>query len=228
MKKVRQRTILAISLLLCIRMLSAEVTLPAIVSSNMVLQRDANVVLWGWADAKEKISITASWLDQAISTKADSEGNWKVEVETTGSKKAQTIRIEGKASDILLENILFGEVWLCSGQSNMQQSLNGYQGQPTFGASMAIATSSNPLLRLFSVDRVGSKTPLKDVEKYTGWQEASPENVAAFSAVAYFFGQQLQTIMDVPVGMIHTSWGGSRVEAWISKEMLPAVPMSNR
>jgi len=119
-----------------------------------------------------------------------------------------------------LENILFGEVWLCSGQSNMQQPVNGYTGQPTFGSTMAIAKAQNPNLRLFTVDRLGSKAPLKDVEKYTGWQHASSYNVGGFSAVAYFFGQQLQEILDVPVGMIHTSWGGSSVQAWISKEVM--------
>jgi sialate O-acetylesterase len=102
----------------------------------------------------------------------------------------------------------------------MQQPVTGYNGQPTFGTSMALARASNPNLRLFTVDRVGSKNPETDVEKYTPWEEASPENVAGFSAVAYFFGQQLQEILDVPVGMIHTSWGGSSVQAWISKEVI--------
>jgi sialate O-acetylesterase len=120
----------------------------------------------------------------------------------------------------VLENVLLGEVWICSGQSNMQQPLKGYPGQPTFESSMAVARSDNSNLRLFTVDRVGSKTPLKDVEKYTGWQQSSPEIALDFSAVAYFFGNQLQEILDVPVGMIHTSWGGSNVEAWISKEVM--------
>lgn len=198
----------------------AKVTLPAIVSSDMVLQRNTTVVIWGWADSKEKISLEASWLQDPLKIKADNEGNWKVEVETTGSKEPQEIKISGEDSEITLENILFGEVWICSGQSNMQQSLNGYTGQPTFRALPTIARAENPNLRLFSVHRVGAKTPEKDLIEYTGWQAASPENVRDFSAVAYFFGKQLQEILDVPVGMIHTSWGGSRVEAWISKEVM--------
>jgi sialate O-acetylesterase len=109
----------------------------------------------------------------------------------------------------------------------MQQSLKGYPGQPTFGSSMAIANAYNPNLRLFTVDRVGSKTPEKNVEKYSAWQQASPGNVANFSAVAYFFGQQLQEILDVPVGMIHTSWGGSTVQAWISKEVISSYQEVN-
>lgn len=198
----------------------AAVRLPAIISSNMVLQRNATVVLWGWADPGEKFTLDASWLGEDLDVTADREGNWRVELMTTGSREPQSLVFGGPATDIRLENILFGEVWICSGQSNMQQPLTGYDGQPTFGSQMAIAHGRNPDLRLFTVDRVGSKTPLADVEKYSSWQEASPENVAGFSAVAYFFGQQLQEILDVPVGMIHTSWGGSSVQAWISKEVI--------
>ena len=220
MKKVTILSALAMLLLLFVQPVKAEVKLPAIVSSNMVLQRNTTVVLWGWADPKEKITIEASWLGDVLKVTADKDGKWRVDVETTGSKEAQTIKISSKSSDIALENVVFGEVWLCSGQSNMQQPVGGYTGQPTFGTSMAVARAENPDLRLFTVDRVGSKTPLEDVEKYTAWQQASPENVLDFSAVAYYFGQHLQEILDVPVGMIHTSWGGSIVEAWISKEVL--------
>jgi len=199
---------------------NAEVKLPVIVSSNMVLQRNTTVILWGWADAREKIAIEASWLDEPLNVEADKEGNWRTEVKTTNSKTPQTIKIKSKTSDIALNNILFGEVWLCSGQSNMQQPVKGYNGQPTFGANLATAMSGNPNLRLFTVDRVGSKTPFSEVEKYTAWQQANPDNVSEFSAVAYFFGQQLQEILDVPVGIIHTSWGGSSVQAWISNEVM--------
>ena len=170
---------------------AAEIKLPAIVSSNMVLQRNTSVVLWGWADPKEKISVSASWLNEPKSTIADDAGNWKIEVTTDDSTEPHTVRIKGEAQEILLENILLGEVWVCSGQSNMQQPLRGYQGQPTFGSTMAVAKSRNPNLRLFSVDRVGSKTPLKDLDKYTGWQESSPEVALNFSAVAYFFRQSI-------------------------------------
>lgn len=219
--------LLAVVLLLSSQSVLAELKLPAIVSSNMVLQRNTQVVLWGWADAGEKVSIELSWLNEAIDLVADQEGNWRTEVNTTDSKEAQKIFIKGVDSEIELENVLFGEVWICSGQSNMQQPLNGYDGQPTFGATEAIARAQNPNLRLFSVDRVGSKTPLKELEEYASWQEASPDNVAEFSAVAYFFGQQLQEILDVPVGMIHTSWGGSSVQAWISKEVISSYQEVN-
>jgi sialate O-acetylesterase len=199
---------------------SIAIDLPAIISSDMVLQRNATVTIWGWADPGEKITISASWIGDPVNAKADANGAWKAQLKTTGSKEPQTIRINDSGEEVMLSNVLFGEVWLCSGQSNMQQPLNGYSGQPTFGGPMATAKSANPNLRLFTVHRTGSKTPAKDLEEYTAWQSASPNNVADFSAVAYFFGQQLQEILDVPVGMIHTSWGGSSVQAWISKEVI--------
>ncbi|WP_223551965.1 sialate O-acetylesterase [Aestuariivivens sp. NBU2969] len=205
---------------LWVQFLQAEITLPAIVSSNMVLQRDTDVTLWGWADPFEDISIEASWLHESINILADKEGNWKVKVMTTNSKEAQIIKIFSSTSNILLKNILFGEVWLCSGQSNMQQPLSGYNGQPTFGALHTVANANNPNLRLFTVHRKGAKLPLNNIDGYDGWEEASSINVMEFSAVAYFFGEQLQKILDVPVGLIHTSWGGSKVEAWISKEYM--------
>lgn len=220
MRRLALISLTVVSFLLFAQPIKAEVKLPAIVSSNMVLQRNTNIVLWGWADAKEEITINASWLNIPMEIKADKEGNWRIEVKTTNSKKPQTITIHSKTSDITLENVLFGEVWLCSGQSNMQQPISGYNGQPTFGAAKTITRSTNPNLRLFSVDRIGSKTPLKDVEKFTGWEQSNPNNVGNFSAIAYFFGQQLQEILDVPVGLIHTSWGGSTVQAWVSNEVL--------
>ncbi|MDH4091971.1 MAG: hypothetical protein OEV74_14665 [Cyclobacteriaceae bacterium] len=164
MRRISLITLVAAFHLLLLQPTIAAVKLPAILSSNMVLQRNTTVVVWGWADAKEKISIQASWLKELINLEADNAGNWRIEVKTTNSKEPQTIRIKSKTSDITLENVLFGEVWWCSGQSNMQQPIKGYDGQPTFGSIKATAKSDNPNLRLFTVDRVGSKTPLKDVE----------------------------------------------------------------
>ena len=207
--------------LLLIQSIEAKIKLPAIVSSNMVLQRNTNVKVWGWADAGEKITIKTSWLKTAINVQANQEGNWSTDIKTTNTKVAQTITLKSIGSNIVLENILFGEVWLCSGQSNMEMPMKGYTGQPIFGGAEAVAKSNNPNLRLFSVTRTnGSKTPLKEVEKYSAWQQATPESVLKFSAVGYFYGKQLQEILDVPVGLILSSWGGSSVQAWMSNEML--------
>ena len=227
MRHILHKVSLVLLHVLFFQTLCAEVRLPKIVSSNMVLQRDAEVTLWGWADPNEKIEIEASWLDKELKLAADEQGKWKVVVKTTLSKLRQNIKIKSSSSDIKLENILFGEVWVCSGQSNMLQPMSGYKGQPTFGSQMAIAKSYNSNLRMFHVERVGSFTALDDVEKTSGWQMATPEKVTEFSAVGYFFAAQLQEILNVPVGVIHTSWGGSKVEAWMSKEVLSAYEEIN-
>jgi beta-galactosidase len=220
MSRVNLYVLIAVLFLIFQQLGLAEVKLPAIVSSNMVLQRNTKVAIWGWADAGERITLKVSWMKDTKALVADKDGNWRTDILTTDSRQPQTIKIKSKTSDITIENILFGEVWLCSGQSNMQQPLRGFEGQPTFGSDMAIAKSKNPNLRLFTVERIGSKSPLKDLQKFIPWQEASPESANGFSAVAYFFGQQLQEILDVPVGLIHTSWGSSPVQAWMSSEVL--------
>jgi sialate O-acetylesterase len=221
MKKITLRLLITTFNLMVLQSVYAEIKLPAIVSSNMVLQRNTSVKLWGWADPNEKISIKTSWLKKSINIQADAEGNWSVDVQTTNSKEAQSIILKSKTSNITLDNVLFGEVWLCSGQSNMEMPMKGYAGQPIFGSAEAVAKANNPNLRLFSVTRtIGSKTPLKEVLKYSAWQQATPESVLKFSAVAYFYGQQLQEILDVPVGLILSSWGGSSVQAWMSNEAL--------
>ncbi len=198
----------------------AKITLPAIVGSNMVLQRNTNITLWGWADPNEAITIKASWLEAPIALRANAKGHWSTTVATTNSKTAQTIALSSPSSTIILDNVVFGEVWLCSGQSNMFQPLEGYPGQPTFGGPEAILNAKTPNLRLFTVARTGAKHPIEQLETYTGWQEATPLNSASFSAVAYFFGQKLQEVLEVPVGLIHCSWGGSKIEAWMSASSL--------
>jgi sialate O-acetylesterase len=198
----------------------AQIKLPEIVSSDMVLQRNTTVNIWGWAAPNEKITIKTSWINNEINVTTKSDGTWKVEVATTNSKEPQSIALKSKTSDITLQNILFGEVWLCSGQSNMEMPVKGFNGQPTFGSAQAIMHANNPNLRLFTVGRNSSKTPLHNLEKNNGWTQTTPESAANFSAVAYFFGKQLQEILEVPVGLIHTSWGGSSVQAWMSNDAL--------
>lgn len=211
---------IAVFLLLCVQSIQAEVKLPAILSSNMVLQRNTSVLLWGWADANENIIIKTSWLSEPLNTQTDKDGNWKIKVQTTTSKEVQSIHIKGKDSAIILENILFGEVWLCSGQSNMRQPLKGYTGQPTHEGTMAIAKSTSSQIRLFSIKENGSGIPLDTIPEYIGWNESSPSSARDFSAIAYFYGKQLQEVLDVPVGLIMSSWGGTRIQPWISKESL--------
>ncbi|GAL82039.1 sialic acid-specific 9-O-acetylesterase [Algibacter lectus] len=200
----------------------AQIKLPKVISSNMVLQRNSEVNIWGgWASENEEIILNASWQDTTLKTKANKNGEWRIKIKTTDSKQPQTLILNGKTSEIKLENILLGEVWICSGQSNMEHPpIKGFSAQPTYGALQNITKSRNPNLRLFTLNKKATTAPLKDVESYVSWSSASPETVADFSAVGYYFGQQLQETLDVPVGLIFTARGGSTVQAWMSKEVV--------
>jgi len=194
------------------------IKLPEIVSSDMVLQRDTKITLWGWANPNEEITIKMSWISSPVAVSSDREGNWRVEVNTTNSKDAQTINLKSKKSDITLGNILFGDVWLCSGQSNMVRPVRIYQNEANYVSILAEA--DNPNLRLFIINKSGSKTPLKELMDYKGWQQASSKNIEPFSAVAYFFGKRLQETLGVPVGLIQSAYGASTIQSWINEETL--------
>ena len=198
----------------------AKIKLPSIIGSNMVLQRNTTIKLWGWATPGEKITIKTSWITKNIKVTTPENGRWEVSLKTTLSKEPQTIQFKSKESKINLDTILFGEVWLCSGQSNMRMPLKGYTGQPTLDGNSEIATSKNINLRLFSITENGSPTPLDTLSNYKKWDSANPETVKDFSAIAYFYGKNLQEILDVPVGLIMTSWGGTRIQPWMSKEAI--------
>jgi sialate O-acetylesterase len=193
---------------------NAEVKLPAIFCSNMVLQQQSEVAIWGKATANSSIRVSTSWNNKSYSTRAGADGNWKVKVSTIKAGGPYEITIsDGKS--LKLTNVLLGEVWVCSGQSNMEMPVKGFNNQPIVGSGESIAQCSNPNIRLFTVKKTTSLTPLDD---FTGqWNLCEPENVGGFSATAYFFGLMLNKVLNVPVGLINTSWGGTRIEPWISK-----------
>lgn len=203
--------------------IQAKISLPSLISSNMVLQRNTKVTVWGWAAAGEKFIIKTSWIKNPLSIVADNAGNWKVIIQTTNTKIPQSIKISSLNQTISLDNILFGEVWLCSGQSNMEMPVSGFMGQPVYGSQEAITNANSNTIRLFTVNHQASESPRKELGEFAGWQSADPGSVKDFSAIAYFFGKHLQEILDVPVGLIHTSWGGSLIEAWMSNESLSAI-----
>ena len=194
--------------------LLAEVKLPSIFGSNMVLQQQTDVAFWGKAAAGSNVSVKTSWNGKSYSTRADKDGNWKLKVTTPAAGGPYTVTVsDGKA--ITLKNVMIGEVWVCSGQSNMEMQMKGYLNQPITGSNEFIATSSNEQIRLISVPRLTSLIPLDD---FTGeWKLCEPENVVDFSATAYFFGLMLNRALKVPVGLICTAWGGTRIEPWISE-----------
>ena len=196
----------------------SQTKLASFFSDHMVLQQKEKVSLWGKDKAKKTIKITTSW-GENISTKTDKTGKWIVKIQTPSAGGPYSIAIKG-SDEIKLNDVQIGEVWLCSGQSNMQMPVKGFNNQPVLGSQEAILNGNNSLLRVFTVTRNSSLTPLDDL---TGdWKIASSGTVGEFSATAYFFGNLLQKTTDVPVGLIVTSWGGARAEAWTDKATLEA------
>jgi sialate O-acetylesterase len=192
----------------------AEVKLPAIFGDHMVLQQQTEAAIWGKAPAGKTVKVITSWDKKSYTSGVDTEGNWKVRVKTPDAGGPYTISVSD-GQPLLLKNVMIGEVWICSGQSNMQMTMRGYRNQPVTGSNEAITGSANPLIRLFTVERKANLMPMED---FTGkWLECQPENVADFSATAWFFGQLVHKALGVPVGLIVSSWGGTRIEPWISE-----------
>ncbi|QEC52397.1 sialate O-acetylesterase [Anseongella ginsenosidimutans] len=223
------RTLLLAGLLLFSGGARAEITLPAIIGNNMVLQRQSDVKLWGKANANAQVSVMTSWDEKQYSTKADAAGNWKLTVQTpaAGGPYEINFRENGrdggqKGASITLSNILIGEVWVCSGQSNMEMPLKGYRNQPILNANEILTTAGEPMIRLFHLERAASATELFDCKG--AWEVSSAGSAVSFSAVGFQFAKKLQAILGVPVGVIQTAWGGTPIEAWTDKESLSAVP----
>jgi len=201
--------------------LRGEIRLPSFFADHMVLQRESTTKIWGKADAGKRVTVVTSWNLKRYTTNSDAGGNWQIDITTPRAGGPHTIIIsDGKP--MTLTNVMSGEVWLCSGQSNMEMPMKGFNSQPVEGSAMDILKSANSKIRLFTVRRNHSLTP---VDQVTGhWQEAMPVSVRDFSATGYYFGRLLNEILDIPVGLINSSWGGSRIEAWMNEEMLSAFP----
>jgi len=194
--------------------LYGEVKLPAIFGDNMVLQQKTDAAIWGTAGNGSNVKVTTSWNKKSYSVKAGSDGKWKVKVATPSAGGPFNIIISDGTA-LSLKNVMIGEVWVCSGQSNMEMPMKGYMSQPVLGANEAIASSANPSIRLFTVKKATSLQPL---DNFTGdWKNCEPENVSEFSATAYYFGLMLYKALNVPIGLINTSWGGTRIEPWMSE-----------
>ncbi len=192
---------------------NADVKLAGVFTDHMVLQRDSNVAVWGWAEPGEEISIKLG--AESVSTKTNSAGKFMAKIRTSDKPGPHALIIAGK-NQIVLKDVLFGEVWLCSGQSNMGMKVSGAQN---FEAEKA--TANFPNIRMYQVAAHATPEPQSDCSGK--WVVCAPETVGGFSATAYFFGRNLNQTLDVPVGLINTSWGGTDVAAWTSLPAQKAV-----
>jgi sialate O-acetylesterase len=211
-----RKLLLSFAVLLLPLAVRADVKPSAICSEGMVLQQKTKSKIWGTADKGEK--VTVSFRGKETSGEAGSDGQWSVAVETGEAGGPFPLSISGK-NKIQYANVLVGEVWVCSGQSNMEWSVNAGNDSDKDSAK---STPVNPMLRMFTVRK--NPQPALTSELAGTWVEAKPESVGGFSAVGYFFGRDLQKSIKVPVGLIHTSWGGTRAEAWTSRAVLDATP----
>lgn len=212
----------AICLTLCSCTPKANLEMPSIFSDNMVLQHSTNVAFWGKAEPGTKIYIETEW-DASANTKVEDDSTWQVNVVTGKPGGPYMVTIKNGKQIRTINNVLLGEVWLGSGQSNMEMPLAGWPPNDTIeNSSQMIATANNPMIRMFTVTRNTSAQPLNDV---TGsWKESTPENAPGFSATAYLFAHKLHSELGIPVGIIHSSWGGTPAESWVSGKTLSTDP----
>lgn len=203
----------------------AKVKLPSVLGNNMVLQQQTDVKLWGKAKENSSITVKTSWNNKTYKAATDKQGKWLLNVSTPTAGGPYEITFSDEET-LILENILIGEVWFCSGQSNMEMPMSGFDRQPVQDTNdmIAKAKSSTPI-RIYNTDsengkwvRQFSKTPQEDCKGE--WLENTPTNVSHASATAYFFAQYIQEVLEVPVGIIVSSLGGSKVEAWMSREAI--------
>lgn len=200
----------------------ATVKLPYFFSDNMVLQQQTDAAIWGWAKAGSTVTISTSWNKAKYSVKTDTDGKWKTKIGTAAAGGPYSITVSD-GTPVTIKNVLLGEVWLCSGQSNMEMPMKGYRDQPILGGNDAIFHSTNDQIRLYNVPRSVQRTP-QDTSKNSPWRIAEPEAVSNFSATAYYFAKILQERLNVPVAVINISYGGSPVEAFMDAETLKAFP----
>ncbi|MDQ0966511.1 sialate O-acetylesterase [Flavobacterium sp. W4I14] len=215
----KSKSILIIALFLFSSLLvQSKILLPSVFSDNMVLQQKTNAAIWGKATAGKAVKITVSWNKINYGAIADTNGNWKIKVATPGYGGPYSITIsDGEL--LVLYNVLIGDVWICSGQSNMEMPLAGWG--KILNSEKEIADAKYPNIRLLQAEHVTSSFPLNDAKVTNGgWQECNPKYIAEFSSTAYFFAREVYEKTKIPIGLIHTSWGGTIAEAWTSAESL--------
>lgn len=215
------RTVLVVAVMLLLGVNVQALTLPHIIGDNMVLQQRTNATLWGWAKAGAVIKVSDSWNKKQVSTTADNKGRWKIQIATpAASYDPQTITVNGDGTKITINNVLIGEVWFCSGQSNMEMPVKGFPSQPIEGSGKTTAYANQYInkIRMVTIPHVRTQEPADSVGGE--WKVCNNENVPDFTAIGYYFAESLNKLLDVPIGIIHDSWGGSLVEEWMPAEVI--------
>jgi len=197
---------------------NAEITLPSLIADNMVLQQQTDVKLWGRATPNRKVKVHTTWSSESYNVKSDTNGDWLLAIKTPVAGGPYTISfndgIEKKVT-----NVMIGEVWLCSGQSNMEMTMKGYPGQPVSEAQNTLASADPSIpIRFMTVEKNNSLFPLDNIQ--SKWRENSSLYLKDLSALAYYYGLFLQSVLKVPVGIIVSSWGGSNIETWMDSTTL--------
>ena len=201
--------------------LRAEIRLPHMLSDHAVLQRDRPIHIWGWATPGAH--LTAKFHAQTVPAIADARGAFSLWLAPESAGGPYTLTLSGDGADVTLTDLLIGDVWFASGQSNMEMPLQGFPGSAVVkDADKEIAAATNPKLRLLVVDRKGSDFPLNDIPDT--WTLCTPETAAKFSAVAYFYGREIAAKENVPVGLIDSTWGGTPADSWVSMDTLGSHP----
>ena len=190
----------------------ANVSLPKIFGDNMVLQRNRSIPVWGWADANEKINVKFN--HQTKSVTADNNGNWKINLDKENAGGPYQLIVQGN-NTVTFNNVLVGEVWVCSGQSNMEMPIEGWGKVNNY--EQEIAAANYPEIRHIKIPNTVNTIPQKDISNGE-WKICSPATAGDFTAAGYFFARELYNQLHVPIGLINTSWGGTMIETWISRE----------
>ena len=227
MKKLLGFSIFLVFVLIASLTAEAKVTLPAIFSDNMVLQQNTQVNVWGKAAPGEKVTVKASWLDKAVTAKAAANGKWTVKLKTPKAITNQSVTVSGE-NEITINNVLIGEVWLCTGQSNMEFPV-ARNPQVKWKTGMLneaeeMKDADFPEIRLFHVEH--QLAPDDEKEDCVGkWVVCNPENLKDFSAVGFVFGRKLYKELSTPVGLIQSTWGGTHAESWTSMKVMENNPL---
>ena len=202
----------SICLMLVAKALMADIKLPQIFSDGMVLQRNQPITIWGWADPSEQVKVELN--NQNRKTTAGADGKWKLALDPEEAGGPFRLVVSGK-NTVVLSDVLIGEVWVCSGQSNMEWVV-----ARSNNATQEIANANYPQIRQVRIPRKTAGTPLEDMEGPLEWKQATSQNIGDFTAVGYFYARELYKELHVPIGLINSSWGGTIIETWISKEAL--------